>query len=45
MQDVDFDVLNLTLYIQTSKLRVLLAYHIQFQRFKYRFIKQEYSIM
>ena len=39
MQDVDFDVLNLTPRIQSSKLRVLLAYHIQFQRLQYGLIK------
>jgi len=39
MQDVDFDVLNLTLHIQTSKLTVLLTYHIQFQRLQYGLIK------
>jgi len=39
MQDVDFDALNLTLHIQTSKLRVLLAYHIQFKCLQYGLTK------
>jgi hypothetical protein len=39
MQDVDYDVLNLTLHIQTSRRRVLLIYHIQFQYLQYGLIK------